>query len=83
MTLVHLISQVMTFISVFLWPEESRLDEIACLVCVALSYALFYKAYVAVIQMRANVEFLMATAMLGSLAQGGFREAASVGVIVT
>lgn len=52
------------------------------LLCVILSYSLFYKAFNALLALRANVELLMATAILGSLVQGAFREAASVGVLV-
>ena len=51
--------------------------------CVALSFALFHEAYLAVRRRSANVEFMMAVAMVGALAQGDVVEAASVGAIVT
>lgn len=63
--------------------EYSAGANIVFVLCVALSYPLFYKAYLAVRRMRANVEFLMGAAMAGSLVQGQVMEAATVGVLVT
>lgn len=57
--------------------------NIAYLVCVALSWPLFKKAWLALLRRKANVEFLMAAAMIGSMLQGATREAAMVGTIVT
>ena len=51
--------------------------------CVALSFALFHEAYLALRRMSPNVELMMAIAMLGALAQGDVVEAASVGTLVT
>jgi len=79
----HILFQVTLFATGFLFPVQSKESNFIFLLCIVCSYALFYKAYFACLSLRANVELLMATAMLGSLAQGGFREAASVGVIVT
>lgn len=79
----HILFQVVLFATGFMLPEDSKEAHFIWLLCIACSYALFQKAYIACLSLRANVEFLMATAMLGSLAQGGFAEAASVGVIVT
>jgi len=50
--------------------------------CIVLSFNLFHKAVIAVLRVRANVEFLMATAMIGSLSLGLLREAAIVGTLV-
>jgi len=80
---VHVLGQVTLFVCGFAFPVGATEGNFTFLVCIACSYALFKKAYIACLSLRANVEFLMATAMLGSLAQGSFREAASVGVIVT
>jgi len=80
---VHILVQVTLFVSGLLLPEEAKESKFIFLVCIACSYALFNKAYYACLHLRANVEFLMATAMMGSLAQGAYKEAASVGVIVT
>lgn len=51
--------------------------------CIALSYALFRKAWSALRSLRSNVELLMAAAMGGTLLQGKLLEAAMVGALVT
>ena len=53
------------------------------LATVALSFALFQEAYLAVLRRSPNVELMMAIAMAGALAQGEVVEAASVGALVT
>lgn len=50
--------------------------------CIALSCNLFHKAFIAILRMQPNVEFLMATAMAGSIVLGMPREAAVVGSLV-
>lgn len=80
---LHVVVQCILFGAGFAWGQEEDESTYIFYVCVVLSYSLFYKAWSAVLSMRANVEFLMCTAMLGSLAQGAIPEAASVGVIVT
>lgn len=57
--------------------------NVAFAACVALSYTLVYHAYQALRSFRANVEFLMGAAMIGSLVQGKVMEAATVGALVT
>jgi len=59
-----------------------QVSKVALVLCVLLSYGLFYKAALAVAGARANVELLMSLAMVGSLAQLQLPEAAMVGVIV-
>ena len=56
---------------------------LAGLATVALSFALFQEAYLAVLRRSPNVELMMAIAMAGALAQGEVVEAASVGALVT
>lgn len=51
--------------------------------CVALSFALFHAAYLALRRRSPNVEFMMAIAMAGSLVQGHVVEAANIGALVT
>jgi Cd2+/Zn2+-exporting ATPase len=78
---IHWPLQSIFFLLAFYCDEDS--SRYVWGACIALSYVLFYKAWFAIVARRANVEFLMATAVIGSLVQGEFMEAASVGVIVT
>lgn len=63
--------------------ERHRTAEMLGYACVALSFALFHEAYLAIRRRSANVELMMAIAMLGALAQGEPIEAANVGSLVT
>jgi len=77
----HVVVQVtLLAVGLTVGTDEVKFVYVAC---IALSFSLFAKAWSALTMMRANVEFLMATAMLGSIAQGALREAAVVGVVVT
>lgn len=63
--------------------HNSKLAWVAYGLCVALSWPLLRKAWLAVLRRRSNVELLMAAAMVGSLLQKQPMEAAMVGAIVT
>jgi len=78
--------QVLCFVLGF--TLQSQLDDpfwssVVYGATIALSWPLFYKAWLAILRRKANVEFLMAAAMLGSLSQSQPMEAAMVGTIVT
>jgi len=80
----HAILQVaLFFLGTILSSTNTLGANVAYGACIGLSYPLFNKAWIAVLGLRANVEFLMATAMAGSLLQQELMEAAMVGALVT
>lgn len=69
------------------WCQAKGFDEvftrIPLLMCILLSYRLFYKASLAARNMRANVDLMMAVASAGSILQGDLLSAAMVCVLVS
>eukprot|EP00927_Polykrikos_kofoidii_P015579 TRINITY_DN16937_c0_g1_i2.p1 TRINITY_DN16937_c0_g1~~TRINITY_DN16937_c0_g1_i2.p1 ORF type:complete len:715 (-),score=114.05 TRINITY_DN16937_c0_g1_i2:88-2232(-) len=62
--------------------QKGLVSEFAFLLCVLLSYTLFYRAGIALWRRHTNVELLMSLAMTGCLVQNMFQDAALVGLIV-
>jgi Cd2+/Zn2+-exporting ATPase len=86
LTIAHFSMQTGLFcLGVYLeWSKApAYAANLAFAACILLSFNLVRKAWAAVLSLRANVELLMAVAMIGSLLQGAVLEAASVGTLVT
>lgn len=86
---IHAVLQVCFFIVGLVLLESDELQAFeawanwAYWACIALSFPLFRKAVIVFRTRRVSVEFLMATAMLGSVLSRELREAAMIGALVT